>query len=62
MIQKPRVFIVTQNHDVNNLVSGVLWLKGIDPYKFFNADECLERFRRMDGNVDVILMSDEIAK
>jgi len=60
-ITKPRVFVVTNNADVNNLIAGILWLKGTDPYKFSNAQDCIQKFKEMNGKVDVVLAGAEIA-
>jgi len=60
--QKPNVFIVyTNNDDINTVLAGTFWLKGFEPFKFTNGKECLERFREMDGNVDAIVINQEIA-
>jgi DNA-binding response OmpR family regulator len=36
-------------------------LKGFEPFKITNGKECLKRFREMDGNVDAIVINQEIA-
>jgi len=60
--QKPNVFIVyTNNDDINTVLAGTFWLKGFEPFKFTNGKECLKRFREMDGNVDAIVINQEIA-
>jgi DNA-binding response OmpR family regulator len=59
--QKPNVFIVyNNNEDVTTVLAGTFWLKGIEPFKFTNGKECLKRFREMDGNVDAIVINQEI--
>ena len=60
--QKPNVFIVYNNNDdINAILAGIFWLKGFEPFKFTNGKECLKRFREMDGNVDAIVINQEIA-
>jgi DNA-binding response OmpR family regulator len=59
--QKPNVFIVYNNNDdINAILAGILWLKGFEPFKFTNGKECLKRFREMDGNVDAVVINQEI--
>ena len=60
LFQKPNVFIV-YNKDINALLAGTLWLKGLEPFKFTNGNECLKKFREMDGNVDAVVINQEIA-
>ena len=60
--QKPNVFIVYNNNDdINAVLAGIFWLKGFEPFKFTNGKECLKRFREMDGNVDAVVINQEIA-
>ena len=59
--QKPNVFIIYKNEDVNSLLAGIFWLKGLDPFKFIDGNECLKRFRERDGKVDAVIIDDEIA-
>ena len=59
--QKPNVFIIYKNEDVNSLLAGIFWLKRLDPFKFIDGNECLKRFRERDGKVDVVIIDDEIA-
>jgi len=59
--QKPNVFIVYNNNkDVITVLAGTFWLKGFEPFKFTNGKECLKRFREMDGNVDAMVINQEI--
>jgi len=65
---KPTVFIVYNNNNNNNnndditsVLAGIFWLNGFEPFKFTNGKECLKRFREMDGNVDAIVINQEIA-
>ena len=59
--QKPIVFIVNNNEDINTLLAGIFWLKGFESSKFTDGKECLKRFRDMDGNVDALVINQEIA-
>ena len=58
---KPTVVIVSENEDTNNLLSGVFWLKGMITYKAHDSDECLNKINNLNGKVDAVVMSDEIA-
>ena len=59
--QKPNVFIVYNNNDdINAILASIFWLKGFEPFKFTNGKECLKRFREMDGNVDAVVINQEI--
>ena len=57
----PRVFIVQENEDANIVLNGILWLKGLDPFKFTNGKECLEKLREMEGKVDAVIIGGSIA-
>ena len=59
--QKPNVFIIYKNEDVNTLLAGIFWLKGFEPFKFIDGKESLKRFRERDGKVDAVIIDDEIA-
>jgi DNA-binding response OmpR family regulator len=39
----------------------MLWLKGCEPFKFTNGEECLEKLKEMEGKVDVVIISGSIA-
>ncbi|HJT83772.1 MAG TPA: hypothetical protein VJ697_04765 [Nitrososphaeraceae archaeon] len=60
-IAKPRVFIVQENEDANVVLTGTLWEKGFEPFKFTNGTECLVKFNEMEGKVDAIIVSGIIA-
>lgn len=60
-ISKPRIFIVQENEDANLVLTGMLWLKGCEPFKFTNGEECLEKLKEMEGKVDVVIISGSIA-
>ena len=63
--QKSNVFIVYNNNNNNNddinAVLGIFWLTGFEPSKFTNGRECLKRFKEIDGNVDTVVINQEIA-
>ena len=59
--QKPNVFIIYKNEDVNSLLAGTFWLKGFEPFKFIDGKESLKRFREIDGKVDAVVIDHEIA-
>ena len=58
---KPRVFIIQENQDANLVLNGILWLKGCEPFKFTNGNECLEKLNEMEGKVDVVIIGGSIA-
>lgn len=59
--QKPTVFIVHNNEDVNTLLAGTFWLKGFQSAKFTDGKECLKRVREIDGKVDTLVINRETA-
>ena len=61
IISKPRVSIVQENEDANVVLTGILWLKGCEPYKFTNGNECLKKLKEMEGKVDVVIIGGNIA-
>ena len=58
---KPRVFIIQENQDANLVLNGILWLKGCEPFKFTNGNDCLEKLNEMEGKVDVVIIGGSIA-
>jgi DNA-binding response OmpR family regulator len=60
-INKPRIFIVQENEDANLVLTGMLWLKGCEPYKFTDGNDCLKKLKEMEGKVDVIIIGGSIA-
>ena len=59
--QNPNVFIIHKNNDINSLLAGTFWLKGFQPFKFTDGKEGLKRLRELDGQVDAVVISHEIA-
>jgi DNA-binding response OmpR family regulator len=39
----------------------MLWLKGCEPLKFTNGNECLEKLNEMEGKVDVVIIGGNLA-
>ena len=60
-ISNPRVFIIQENEDANVVLTGMLWLKGCEPFKFTNGKQCLEKLVEIDGKVDVVIIGGSIA-
>ena len=60
-ISKPRIFIIQENEDANVVLTGILWLKGCEPFKFTNGEECLEKLKEMEGKVDAVIIGGSIA-
>jgi len=58
---KSTVFIVHTNEDIITVLAGTFWLKGLKSSKFTDGKECLKRFREIDGNVDALVINQEIA-
>lgn len=42
-------------------MTGIFWLKGLEPFKFVDGKECLKRFREIDGKVNAVVIDQEIA-
>ena len=59
--QTHTVFILYKNQDVNTLLAGTFWLKGLESFKFIDDKESLKKCREMDRNVDTLVLSHEIA-
>ena len=60
-IQKPNVFIVQEDDNINAILAGIFWLKGFNPFKFTDGTECLKGFREMHGKIDSVVTSNKIA-
>jgi DNA-binding NtrC family response regulator len=58
---KFKVIIVSEETDVNTVLSGVLRLKGLLCYKTTTAEECLNKVKEFEGKIEVVVMEDEIA-
>ena len=60
-IQKPNIFIVQEDDNINAILAGIFWLKGFKPFKFTDGIECLKGFREMQGKIDSVVTSNKIA-
>jgi DNA-binding NtrC family response regulator len=60
-IQKPIVFIVQEDDNINAILAGIFWLKGFMPFKFTDGTKCLEGFREMHGKINSVVTSNKIA-
>ena len=60
-IQKPNIFIVQEDDNINAILAGIFWLKGFIPFKFTDGTKCLEGFREMHGKIDSVVTSNKIA-
>ena len=58
---KAKVLIVTENNDVNAHLAGTLWLKGMIPYKATNSEDCFNKVKELNGKLDAVIMSSEMA-
>jgi response regulator RpfG family c-di-GMP phosphodiesterase len=57
----PRIVLLLGFEDANNLISGILNLKGCKVYKSATAEDCLNILNQLEGQVDAILVKKEIA-
>ena len=60
-IQKPNIFIVQEDDNINAILAGIFWLKGFNPFKFTDGTEWLKGFREMHGKIDSVVTSNKIA-
>ena len=58
---KPRIFIVQDDNDANTVLSGILWLKGADAFKFTRTEECIKKIKEVEGKVEVVILGGNIA-
>lgn len=58
---KPRILLSLDFEDANNLISGILDLKGCKVYKSTTAEDCLYLLNQLQGQIDAILVKKEIA-
>ena len=58
---KPRIFIVQDDNDANTVLSGMLWLKGAEPFKFTGTEECIKKINEVEGKVEVVILGGNIA-
>ena len=56
-----RIVLLLGFEDANNLISGILNLKGCKVYKSTKAEDCLNLLNQLEGQVDAILVKKEIA-
>jgi DNA-binding response OmpR family regulator len=60
-LKKPRLILALDNDDASAMMAGVLWMKGCEIHKASTATDCLEEFKKLDSQVDVVIMSAELA-
>jgi len=58
---KPRIFIVQDDYDANTVLSGILWLKGAEPFKVTRTEECIKKIKEVEGKVEVVIIGGNIA-
>jgi DNA-binding NtrC family response regulator len=58
---KAKVLVVTENKDVNAHLAGILWLKGMIAYKATNSEDCFNKVTELNGKLDAVIMSEDIA-
>jgi DNA-binding response OmpR family regulator len=54
--------IVDDDTDVNLVLSATLKLKKFDVHKVYTAEECLNKLKELQANVDVIFVNGKIAE
>lgn len=60
-LHQPSLVLALENEDASSAMAGILWLKGCTVYKSKSADACMEQINKLDGKVDVVVISSEIA-
>jgi len=60
-LKKPRLILALDNDDASAMMAGVLWMKGCEIHKANTAADCLKQFKKLDSQVDVVIMSAELA-
>jgi response regulator RpfG family c-di-GMP phosphodiesterase len=60
-LKKPRLIIALEDEDASAMMAGVLWMKGCEIHKAKTAIDCIEQFKRLDSQVDVVVVSAEFA-
>lgn len=60
-LKKPRLILALENEDASAMMSGVLWMKGCEIHKAKTAKDCISLFQRLNFQVDVVIMSAELA-
>jgi len=60
-LKKPRLILALDNDDASAMMAGVLWMKGCEIHKASTAADCLEQFKKLDSQVDVVIVSAELA-
>ena len=58
---KPRIFIVQDDDDANTVLSGILWLKGAEPFKVTRTEECIKKIKEVEGKIEVVIIGGNIA-
>ena len=58
---KPRIFIVQDDNDANTVLSGILWLKGVESFKVTRTEECIKKIKEVEGKVEVVILGGNIA-
>lgn len=58
---KHSIILVEENVDVLNLLTGHFYLARYNVHKTISAKECLDKIKELEGKVDVVLISGDIA-
>jgi DNA-binding response OmpR family regulator len=61
MLPTHTAIIVDDDRDVNLVLSAALKLKKFDVHKVYDAEECLNKLKELEGKVDVISIDGKIA-
>ena len=60
-LKKPRLILALENEDASSMMSGVLWMKGCEIHKAKTAADCMAQLKRLNFQVDVVVVSAELA-
>jgi DNA-binding response OmpR family regulator len=61
MLPSHSAIIVDDDRDVNLVLGAALKLKKFDVHKVYNAEECLNKLKELEGKVDAIYVNGRIA-
>ena len=62
MLPTHTAITVDEDRDVNLALSAALKLKKFDVHKVYDAEECLNKLKELEGKVDVISIDGKIAE
>jgi DNA-binding response OmpR family regulator len=60
-VDPPRIILVDDNKDIVSVLAGIFGLNGYEVHKAYNAEECLNKVRELEGIIDVIFVDGKVA-